>query len=405
MTDKNWLDLFLDYTDNTESPRSFRFWAGVSSIVAALQRKVWINFGHKDNPFTQYVNMFVVFVAPPGRCRKTQAIRYALPILAELENVALSSDAVTREALIKELVSTHRTDILDTESNEIIDHCSLTCIAEEFSVFLGQNNFNLISLLLTLYDCKDVWTYNTKNAGRDQINGLWFSMLGATTPQLLINCIPREAIGGGLTSRILFIVEDQRPKRVTSPYLPPEIKEELVARLKIINKIKGEIEFTKEAYTVYDHWYQTAPEGHTEFDERSHVYTLKLAMCVAAGAGRNYIIPEDITRSIAELDSIKDRMAEAYLGAGRSPLGYCISKIKAALHNIPDGEALDLGKFLLENEYDITPFDIQQTIQLLSQTKEAHYAQSSDQQLLFKGPPPAILSIGDGDSNDETSSG
>lgn len=383
--EKNFIDLYLDYTFETESPRSFHVWTAISVVAAVLQRKVWINFGHEDNPFTLYPNLYVVFVAPPGRCRKTQAIRYGEQILAELgSDISVASDSITREALIQELEGAHRQFTID-DGQALIDHCSLTVVSGEFSVFLGQKNFTLLSFLCDVFDCKAVWKYSTKHEGKETLYGVWFSILGATTKDLLLNSLPLASIGGGLTSRMLFIVEDKRAKRITSPYLPPEIREQLVQMLRQIYRLQGEMKFAPGAFEFFDKWYQTAPEGHTEFDEREHIYVLKVAMIVAAAHKRNYIVIEDLQRALDELAKIKDRMEEAYRGIGRNPLGMCISKLQSELRK---EESINLNEFLRLNYNDISQDDIVTAVSHFERTGEAWYESSNGAYILHKGKRP-----------------
>lgn len=381
----NWIDLYVnEYTKETESPTSYHMWTAISMICAALQRKVWINFGQEDNPFTIYCNLYVVFVAPPGTCRKTQAIRYGKELILDIDDVSIASDSVTREALIMELVAARTTMAMDDEGDIIEPHCSLTLLSGEFSVFLGQKNLTLLSLLCELFDCEKVWKYATKHAGKDTLQGVWFSILGATTPELLTSSLPITAIGGGLTSRIVFVVEHQRRKKVTSPYLPPMIRAILIERLRDINRMKGEMHFKDGAFKYFDEWYQSSPDGVTEFDQRQHVYVLKVAMIFAAANARNYIIVEDVARAIQEIDIIKPRMTEAFQGVGRSEYGYVVSRLRSLLR---EEGVVRLDTFLANNAYDVTPKDITNAVQIFEYSGEAHHTRIGDHHVLKQGRP------------------
>ena len=59
---ENWLITLMDYVEETEAPRVFWLWSGLSTIASALQRKVWIPFGME----TLYPNMYIMLVADPG---------------------------------------------------------------------------------------------------------------------------------------------------------------------------------------------------------------------------------------------------------------------------------------------------------------------------------------------------
>jgi len=240
---KDWIDTFLAYTDNTEPPLLYREWVAVSVVASALQRKCFLKWGH----LKWYPNLYIVLVAPPGRARKGTAMGDGKQFLTKL-GIPLAAEAITREALIRELGKSTDT-ILRPEINKIIMHSSLTVYSSELAVFLGKNNFQLLFDLTDWFDCADTWTYRTKNQGEDIINGVWVNLLGATTPELIQQSLPSDAIGGGLTSRIIFVFAGNKGKLVPFPSISPE-QEKMFDELLIgIEEIKirfGGFSFTKE---------------------------------------------------------------------------------------------------------------------------------------------------------------
>ena len=50
----DWLDAFMEYTENSEPPILYRKWVGLSCIAAALMRKVYIEWG---TALTWYPNL------------------------------------------------------------------------------------------------------------------------------------------------------------------------------------------------------------------------------------------------------------------------------------------------------------------------------------------------------------
>ena len=64
----------------------------------------------------------------------------------------------------------------------------------------------MLVFLTDLFDCRELpWKYRTKGRGDNTIENLYLNLLAATTPDSLASSLPALAIGGGLTSRILFI--------------------------------------------------------------------------------------------------------------------------------------------------------------------------------------------------------
>ena len=76
----------------------------------------------------------------------------------------------------------------------------------------------MIVTLTDLYDCTDkMWKHRTKHSGNSTIPNVYLNLAGCTTPPVLLLLFPIESIGGGLTSRMLFIYCDKREKLVSVP--------------------------------------------------------------------------------------------------------------------------------------------------------------------------------------------
>ena len=56
----DWIEGFMEFTDNSEAPDLFRYWTAVSCVAAALQRKTYVSLG----TLTFYPNMYIILCAP-----------------------------------------------------------------------------------------------------------------------------------------------------------------------------------------------------------------------------------------------------------------------------------------------------------------------------------------------------
>ena len=140
-------------------------------------------------------------------------------------------------------------------------HSSLSIISTEFESFLGQKteNAKMLVLLTDLFDCSEApWKYRTKNSGNTTIPSVYLNLLGATTPESLATALPSQAIGGGLTSRIIFVWADKKEKKVPIPFETPEtieLKEKLKHDMFLIAQIAGDYIFSREATCFWVEWY------------------------------------------------------------------------------------------------------------------------------------------------------
>ena len=145
---QDWIEGFVRVTENTvEAPISYRRWVAISVLAACLRRKCVLNWGYMQ----YFPNMYIVLVGPSGRCRKGTAMTPGYKLL-EKRGIKLAAEAITREALIRELGNT--TDTIFHEGATFF-HSSLTIYSQELTVFLGYNNQQLMADLCDWYDCRD----------------------------------------------------------------------------------------------------------------------------------------------------------------------------------------------------------------------------------------------------------
>lgn len=334
---EDWIDTFLEYTENTEPPRSFLTWVGISTIAAVLERKCWLMW---EKPI--YPNMFIVLVAPGGRARKSTAMHYGKELLVDT-GVHIAPEASTREALIRRIKNSVQSSKAD---NDIVNHNSLTVFSSELTVLIGYKNQQLLTDLCDWYDCASPWKYETKNVKlSDHIDNLWFNLLGATTPESLAASLPAEAVGSGLTSRIVFVYEHDKEKTI---FIPPtintslftsqnlkaenksgeidEIKTILSEELSRIQIMQGEFVCTEECieaiveFTIKHE--KELPFKDTVLEtwahrKRSHL--LKVAMVMSASRSNNRIIEaKDFQRALDIINDTQKNMLKTFSGIGQS---------------------------------------------------------------------------------------
>lgn len=333
----DWIDSFLKYTDNSEPPETYRMWTAISVIAGALQRKCFLSWGE----LIFYPNLYVVLVGPSGKCRKGTAMGVGARFLREV-GINMASEAITREALIRELSGTEEQDI-NPNTDNIYIHSSLTIYAQELTVFLGYNNLSLISDLTDWYDCRDTWTYRTKNMGTDEIVGVWVNLIGATTPDLIRSALPQDAIGGGLSSRMIFVFEEKKGKTVPAPFLTKEdqeLRSKLLNDLERIHMLRGEFSVTEEFIEHWIHWYEEQEEdppfyGDDRFDgyvNRRPNHIMKLCMVLSASKDDKMLITERTLRRAIEVLKITERkMHYTFSGYGIAESADITSRVMATI--------------------------------------------------------------------------
>ena len=328
---ENWITGYEQFMENQEPPKLYKTWTAVSTVCSVLGRKCWHTWDMKIYP-----NMFIVLVGPSG-ARKGTAMYPARSIL-DYTGVNLSADATTREALIRELNNCGEELILDGAA-KAMKHSSITIFSSELTVFIGQNNWQLISDLNDWYDCKDDWKYDTKNKGTDHITGVWVNLLGATTPEFLTTALPNDAIGGGLTARIIFVFGDKKSKIVPAPFVTPEMEEimkDLLHDIEIIKSIQGEFKVSKEYFDLHMDWYIESEKNPPFTDntlekycQRRSLHLRKLSMAMSAAHSSEMILTQrDFDISNALLLKTEEYMPFAFSGRGRHPGAWVIDQLQ-----------------------------------------------------------------------------
>lgn len=331
----NWLESYLAFTYEQESPEEYHLWVGLSTIAGALRRRCFFNMSY----FLLYPNTYVVLVGPAGRCKKSTAMRIGREFLTPNPAINLSVDSTTRERMIQDL------------SQAFVDgQSSMMAFSSEFASLLTSSGMDMVVFLTDIYDSPTEWTHKTKVGGTNKIKAPCLTLLGATTPDWIAKAMPLDTIGVGLTSRIVFVFQDTPRVREPFPKLSVEqmqLKEYLLRDLTTIsNSVSGEFRLSPEALETYTIWYKgRAVQPNTTGDprlsgyfERKPMHVLKVAMAVSASKKDQLILTdEDIQSSFALLEQIEQRMPKVFANVGKNPLAVDIEDALAAVLMNPDG--------------------------------------------------------------------
>lgn len=335
----DWISGFMALTENSEPPVLFRKWSAISTIAAALQRKVRVELGIS---LTIYPNFYIVLVGPPSAGKGT-AMKYASDIINQIPSIRLSAQATSLQALIRRMKETNLTDV-DMDTGKQQYHSSLTIFSNEFTVFLGYHNQELIAALCDWYDCHERWTYDTIKRDREEIVGVWVNILAGTTPDNIQSSLPMEAIGGGLTSRIIFVNEERKGKLVIFPHTTRqemELQQMLIHDLEQIALMSGRFSYTEDAMRFYADWCYAAdknpPFVDKKFDgycgrRRNHLISLAM-VCSASRDNDLVLMKDDFELAAMLLAEVEVKMGTVFRGIGRSDISSMINDAITFLHN------------------------------------------------------------------------
>jgi hypothetical protein len=370
----DWINSFLEMTEDLETVTSYRLWTAISVVSAALQQKCVFRLGS----LTIFPNLYTVLVGPSGTGKGT-AMSPGRRLLARA-GIKVASTCVTREALIREIKESYDSDI-NPEEGTITMHSSLTVFSPEFTVFLGYNNVELMSNLCDWYDA-DVWEnipwiYRTKNQGTDKIEGIWVNIIGGTTPKLIASAMPQDAIGGGLTARIIFVFEQTKDKISIIPRWGDrerEIEEKLLIDLEKIHMIKGEFRATERFIEIYSDWRIKSEKEPPIKDPRFSGYLhrrpshlLKICLTMSASRSSDMLLTEiDINRAIDVQNEAEKKMSLTFAGVGKSPLAEVSNRVLVELDRRKKMSFEDLMSVFY---YDTSKWEMERILETLQSSR------------------------------------
>ena len=321
----NWLNAYLAYSDHSEAPEKMHLWTGISVIAGALRRRVWIDMQY----FQWTPNMYVVFVAPPGIVSKSTTAAIGMNLLRQVDGIKFGPDVITWQALIKELQDAK--ELFQIEDGEDMYHTmsALTIVSSEFGTFLNPHDREMVDALVSLWDGQiGVWSKMTKTQGNDEIENPWINVLACTTPDWIAGNFPEYMIGGGFTSRTVFVYADKKRKLVAYPadqvrFDFMETQQKLVQDLgHIANILAGEYKLEPSAKAFGERWYQEhydnpCPELEGErfggYVARKQTHIHKLAMVLAAAESDRLIVQEHHLKNATTLiDTLEGDMPKVF---------------------------------------------------------------------------------------------
>lgn len=324
----DWLSAYVSYASFTEAPKKMHFWCAVSAIAGALRRRCWLDMGY----FKWTPCFYVVIVAPPGVVSKSTTVAVSMDLLRRVPGIKFGPEIVTWPALVKSFAEAHE----EFEyKGEFHAQCALTLESSEFGNLVNPADREMIDLLVTLWDSKQGGLSKvTKGSGKDDVVNPWINIIACTTPAWIEGNFPEYVIGGGFTSRCVFVYAEKKEKLVPYPSLetPTNIGDIRVALLQdlehIANTLVGPFSLSADAIAWGKKWYalhhEKPPEGLNDerfggYLARKQTHMHKLAMVLSAARSDSMVISdEDLYLSFKMLNELEADMPKVFARIGRS---------------------------------------------------------------------------------------
>lgn len=248
--EENFIRDFMLLFQGTEVPPLYAVWCGVAGVSAALGRRLVL----RNGIFNVFPNVYIVLVGSSGLRKSTPIVKLG-EIIESLDpsirpNITPSS--LTPAALVEALLQNKNETRLLSDASEGF------ALISELGNFLSKGAYEggLPSLLIDLYDgC--VHAKGTRMHGLEKITNPCFGFISGTTIDWIRDAIPANSIGGGLTSRFIFVYVEGRSAPVPIPFVRDydKIMERLQNQLRKLCSISGEMRLSPRAETLYTEKY------------------------------------------------------------------------------------------------------------------------------------------------------
>lgn len=370
MSDKDrnfvdWIPAYVEYASVTEAPKRTHFWCAVGAVAGCLRRKVWIDMKR----FMWYPSFYLIIVGPPGVIAKSTTIDIATDILRQVPGIKFGPNAITWQALVSAFAGASEAFEYQGAWHPM---SPLTLVASELGSLLNLQDKDMINLLIEMWDGKKTYEKITKMSGNDIIEGPWINMMAGTTPHWIADNMPAAMIGGGLSSRCIFIYGDTK-ERYTA-YVDEMVKDgddarrvKLIEDLERIAMLTGRYTITPEAREWGRDWYErfwkaalsrmddVMLEGYAA-RKQTHIH--KVAMVLSASRSNDLIVKrEDLELANFMLEDLEKDMHRVFSRIGRTEDSLQAEKLIDMLRRKGDTSYADAYKLVYHTFPDAKDFE------------------------------------------------
>lgn len=305
----NFIDGFLEYTKDHESPLPYKIWTALSVLAGTVERRLW----YSDGFITTYPNLYVFIVGDRG-VGKSVMTNIGIELLDHVKGITMAANKINESSLVKKLITTGKENNFEFMGQSYHSSSVYIYASEALSTFqFGYSGASIIPLLTDLFNCTDSpwskqskWAKSTMKDGESAVYNPCINLLACSTPQWLMQKIlTKDDIEGGFGSRCVLIVHEG-PFEFTNGIKSNSIERESM-RAKLLQDLNA-IRDLKGCYTVDPSWQKAQmayAKQHSAFlnyykhknpmiasclARKTSTYLMKLSILLAAAEGPELVL-------------------------------------------------------------------------------------------------------------------
>ena len=325
----NWINSYLSFVEETESPLCYHKWCAISALCSTVKRNIWVVRGVTIPKL--HANQYIILVGPPA-VGKGAAIFPMRELVRQANTVNYLPDRWTAERIIEKL-SVGFTTPTTVNTGGVIrgiitQDASATIISTELPVFLGSSDW-MLPFLCDMWD-QGKYEYHTKMKGNHTVDNLCTSLIGGCVPDYIrhVNHDSHGIVTGGFASRCMYVYADKPAKELPwqSSKQGLQLEKDLINDLRHIATLSGEVQFTPSAKTKYELFYHSCGQNGkfeqqvvAHFKSRSRVHILKTAMALSVADSDDLLIhSRHIDEAESLVNQVKDDLEKTFRFVGQN---------------------------------------------------------------------------------------
>ena len=299
--DDTFIGQYMKHMSYVETAESYDFWCAVWVIGEQVGYNVFVD--RPNSPV--HLNWYIILTAESGTTRKSTAVTSIINLLG--------NNCISRRISPKHLEQLIHNNTMNNSSG------TATLLISELVTLLGkESQMNAMPGLLTdLYDCP------ARRVGGDNeysMRNVYVNLLSASTPIWLLTAVNPSVVEGGLTSRIMFIVDDTRKRSIPWPKErdASDFRTMINQLSHCISKAKAQkkIGISQGGLRKFTSWYNNR-DVHTDpylssFEAREDDHVLKLAAILCINDGIMEIQATHISTSIKVIAQVKSTTVKLF---------------------------------------------------------------------------------------------
>lgn len=354
----NFLELFVEASNESEAPKSYWFWSGLACISAVARRNVFL----QRPTWRTYPNIFVFLVGDSG-LRKGVPINLAKELVTTVDTTRVISGRGSIQGIVTELGSAHT-----KPDGRVFDKAQAFIVASEFSSSIVRDQ-DALTILTDLYDScyHEKWPI-TLRSGKWTLLEPSITLLAGINPPHFEDFISVTAVEGGFVGRLMIIFEQEKAR--INPAIRKDTfrildKTELAKALKEITRIHGEMGIDEQAIQFYEHWYiefeqsrqKNKVKDRTGSVNRIAEHMLKTAMLFAMNRMDMTINVYDMQAAQKVCINTLSNVSKTTAGQGKSQFAPQVKLVMRELMDSPNFE-ITRSKILTRNIGSIDVIDL-----------------------------------------------